>query len=221
MCSSCRTWDSTGTGRCLNCAHVEDVLGEPALAISVISLYRKPSPLREWLTTYKGRTDGSEQLVPEHQAYVQALLGRFFLEHGTALEQRLGGLDAIVVVPSTTRPDPHPLTAVAEGLHLDVPLVSLLQRGTGNLGFNRPARDGYQALPHDRVLRVLLLDDVYTTGSRANSAAAALRDAGHHVAGLLVLARRVNLDYDPAVQALWDDRRATRFDWARSPVLPA
>lgn len=124
-------------------------------------------------------------------------------------------------MPSTNRADPHPLVGIIASLRLDVPTAALLRRGSGDLGFNKPARDGYQALPHIQSLRVLLVDDVYTTGARANSAALALRDAGHSVVGLLVIARRLNPDYHAGVQELWDRQLAAGFSWAHSPVLGA
>lgn len=233
VCSTCRTWSDTGTSRCSNCAQNQEVLGQAPLPLTVVSLYRKPSPLREWLTRYKPSSDGTEPAVPEHTERVQAILARFLLEHGPALVGRLGGVDALVVVPSTTpRLGSHPLGALVEGLNLPVPLVTLLRRGPGDLGFCQPARDGYETAPVPgrgaadsegaggaSVLRVLLVDDVYTTGARANSAAYALRAAGHQVAGLLVLARRVNPDYDERADALWQRQREAGFDWARSPVL--
>ncbi len=68
-------------------------------------------------------------------------------------------------------------------------------------------------------MRLLVVDDVYTTGARANSAAAALRDAGALITGLLVLARRVNPDSYAQASALWSQQTAEPFDWTRSPVL--
>lgn len=79
--------------------------------------------------------------------------------------------------------------------------------------------DGYVATGSAEPARVLMADDVYTTGARANSAAHALRSAGVTVAGLLVLARRVNTTYDEQAQAMWDRQSARPFDWATSPAL--
>jgi orotate phosphoribosyltransferase len=96
----------------------------------------------------------------------------------------------------------------------------MLIRGPGNLGFRRPAKDGYVVAQRSRNRkRALLVDDVYTTGSRLNSAAFALRDAGVEVAGAFVVARRVNTDFDPRAQALWDCQSAKGFDWRTSPVI--
>lgn len=195
-------------------------LGRPVLPLSVISLYRKPSPLRDWLTGYKGSADGAEPPVADYRTRVRALLGRFLLEHGSALAGRVGGVDAVVVVPSTDRPPPHPLTEVVDSLRLDVPTVGLLRRGPGVLGFRRPAVDGYQVISRSPA-HVLLLDDVYTTGARANSAAYALETAGHRVAGLLVIARRVNPDFHERARALWDAQSAAPYDWTKSPALAA
>lgn len=71
----------------------------------------------------------------------------------------------------------------------------------------------------DAGARVVVADDVYTTGARANSAAHALRTAGVHVAGLFVLARRVNPGFNPRAEQFWAKQAAAPFDWGRSPVV--
>ncbi len=129
-------------------------------------------------------------------------------------------MDALVVVPSTDRLPPHPLAAVLGSLRLDVPLMPALLRTTADLGFRQPNPQGFAATEAVRPgLRLLVVDDVYTTGARANSAAVALRVAGAHVAGVLVLARRVNPDRYPEAAAFWDRQVSEPFDWRRSPVL--
>ncbi|GAB4911900.1 amidophosphoribosyltransferase [Mycobacterium xenopi] len=190
------------------------------MPLDLISLYRKPSQLRQWLTCYKGRPDGSEPFIPEYVDIVQALLGRFFHVHGGRITGR-APFDCIVVVPSANpdRPPPHPLHTILSQLGLQVPIRVLLRRGPGELGFNRPARDGFVLAEKCSPQRVFLVDDVYTTGARINSAAAALTDAGHEVRGALVIARRVNPDYQPAAATFWDHQRAQPFTWSDSPVV--
>ena len=67
--------------------------------------------------------------------------------------------------------------------------------------------------------RLLLVDDVYTTGSRLNSAAYTLRDAGFEIAGAFVIARRVNVDFDARAAEMWNRQSANTFRWDTSPVL--
>jgi len=150
---------------------------------------------------------------------VRALAGRLLLDHGQALAARLGDVDGIVVVPSTDRKPPHPLGSVLASLELDVPLLPWLMRGPGNVGFRRPVPDGFVATASVPPARVVLADDVYTTGARANSAAHALHSAGVDVAGIVVLARRVNTSYDPQAQAMWDRQTDRPFHWSTSPIL--
>lgn len=220
VCPACRTWKAGASAAvCENCVEVQEVLGEHPLALSLVSLYAKPSQLRDWLTRYKGRADGEDALDPDFSDIVRSLLGRFIVEHGRELTERLGGVDAIVVVPSTDRLPPHPLEAIVASLELDVPLLRVLARGPGDLAFRRPNRQGYLARDIDQGARMLILDDVYTTGARINSAACALGDAGAVVAGAVVIARRVNPDYVPRARALWEACRATPYDWASSPYL--
>lgn len=223
VCTRCRTWnDAAPDPECSNCTDVRRALGVAPLAISLVSLYRKPSALRDWLTQYKGRPDDHDPLVPEYKDIVAALLGRFFLEHGHALYDRLNRYDAVVVVPSTSRQAPHPLEAVAHRALPSIPVLHSLARGPGDLGFRKPAKDGYVVTENpESHNRLLLVDDVYTTGSRLNSAAFALREAGFDIAGAFVIARRVNIDFDPRAKELWARQSAETFQWRTSPVVAA
>ncbi|WP_457125745.1 ComF family protein [Mycobacteroides abscessus] len=220
VCSYCRT--STGhcaATECWNCEQAAEALEKPAIALDLIALYRKPSPVRDWLTCYKGRTDGTEPLIADYADIIKALLARFFHDHGDQLTAR-SPIDCITVVPSSSRAGLHPLHVLLCELPLTVPVITLLQRGRGALGHNMPSREGYiPASTHRTRYRVLLIDDVFTTGARINSAAHALEAAGHQLAGNLVIARRVNPDYNEQSEAFWEHQSAQPFSWQSSPVL--
>jgi hypothetical protein len=202
---------------CENCLEVCNALGREPLGLSVISLYRKPSLLRDVLTRYKGRDDEQDPFDPACVGVVRSMLGRYLLDHGDQLVEISGGFDGIVVVPSTDRTPPHPLESVIDSLDLDLPRWPMLARGTGELGFRKPNRDGYQVVMAREPSRVLLVDDVYTTGSRLNSAASALSRDGHETVAALVLARRINIDYAAEALRLWARATAEPFDWRASP----
>lgn len=202
---------------CENCVEARDALDRKPLTISVISLYRKPSKLRDALTRYKGRTDGEDPFDPQCVKVVRSMLGRYFLEHGDWLVELAGGIEGIVVVPSTERLPPHPLEGLVDSLGLDLPRWSMLARGPGVLGFRQPNRDGYRLVVNRQPSRILLVDDVYTTGSRLNSAAAALSQEGHETVAALVLARRINTAYSPEALQLWSDATCRPFNWKTSP----
>jgi len=182
----------------------------------MISLYNKPSQLREWLTCYKGRIDESEPFIPEYVDVVKALIARFLHEHGARIQDR-SPVDVITVVPSSNRAGPHPLETILLDLPLRIPVVNLLQRGPGELAFNKPSTDGFIPTDGPRQ-RVLLVDDVCTTGARINSAAYALNAAGHHLAGHFVIARRVNVGYKNT-PAFWAGQTAKQFSWTDSPLI--
>lgn len=201
---------------CENCIEVREALDREPLALSVVSLYRKPSPLRDALTRYKGR-DEDDPFDPACVEVVRSMLGRYLLDHGDSLVELSGGIDGIVVVPSTDRTPPHPLEDLIDSLDLELPRWPMLARGRGELGFRKPNRDGYQVAMDREPSRILVVDDVYTTGSRLNSAASALGRNGHETVAALVLARRINTDYAAEALQLWATATAEPFDWQTSP----
>lgn len=217
-CWRCRTWTDWESGECWNCAKNAQKLGMPAVPLDLVSLYIRESQLREWLTCYKGRVDESEPFIPEYVDVVKALIARFFHEHGDQLIARKP-FDAITVVPSSSRPGVHPLEAILNELPLTIPVVTLLRRGPGELGHVKPSVDGFVPIDAEAdAQRVLIVDDVDTTGARINSAAYALTAAGHEVAGAFVVARRVNLGYK-GTTAFWENQKSQSFNWQQSPLV--
>jgi hypothetical protein len=185
--------------------------------LDMISLYEKSSPLRDWLTRYKGRLDDEDEpFEPEYVDVVKALIARYFYEHGDRIVARCP-VDVITVVPSSSRPLPHPLESLLDELPLTIPVRTLLRRGPGELGFNHPSRDGYLAVD-SQPQRVLLVDDVETTGARINSAAYTLTDAGHTLAGAFVVARRFNVGYGNT-PTFWKAQKSQGFNWAHGPLV--
>ncbi|MGA2210253.1 MAG: phosphoribosyltransferase [Acidimicrobiales bacterium] len=63
----------------------------------------------------------------------------------------------------------------------------------------------------------LVVDDMFVSGSRILSAAAALTDAGVRVTAAVPIGRLVRPDHNAATYAYWGDRSATPFDPAICP----
>jgi predicted amidophosphoribosyltransferase len=216
VCPMCRSWRPEVDLLCWNCTRVHELLSRPCTTVIPISLYCKPSPMRDRLTLYKDDDEHHRQI---YAPLIAAIVERFFHEHGDALTEVIGGWDVITVVPSADREPPHPLGAALEALptrHLR-PASMLLTRGPGEVDHNKMSDDAFLATEDTRGSRVLVLDDVYTTGATAQSAASALQLAGAAVCAVVVVARRVNPDYRPEVRALWERQTALPFRFADSP----
>jgi hypothetical protein len=133
-------------------------------------------------------------------------LARFLAAHHGCLENLLGGVpDLVLLVPSTHRPDGAPLahlpklaSTVAISFEKAPAFADLLRRGAAPLGHMRPHPDGFVVPEFARRIvrgaRVLVCDDTYVSGARAQSAAAALRSGGAHAVVIAPLARLLRPD---------------------------
>ena len=189
---------------CFACRLVGHRLGLPLTPVTPVRLCPLPGPLYTVLMGYK------ESPVPEARArftpMVRRLFDAFFEAHAAGLATG-APVDLVLAVPSTARPSGPPLARVA-GL-ADVVgnrlgacwRDDLLARGAGMLGHMRPRRDGFVVPPSGRSdvrgRHLLLLDDTYVSGARAQSAAAALRLAGAASVRIVVAGRVLRPDRVP------------------------
>ncbi|MGN7190478.1 ComF family protein [Curtobacterium sp. SAFR-003] len=200
ICMTCRGIDYTLGGACQQCTKIEAALGGPLEPAVLAASYVRPSTLRDWLSHYKlnDETDVDEAA----QTALAEVFSGFFDAWSALAAPRF---DSVIVVPSTRSEGDHPLQVALTGRRQDLPFKTLLRAGPSPTGHNHPSRTGFSALEDVAGSRTIVVDDVYTTGARAQSAVAALRDAGADVVALIVLARRFNLDYAPEVGVLWTE----------------
>ena len=200
VCRVCRG-PVPGVGRiCFACRVVARRLGRPLAPVVPARLCPLPGPLYTVLLGYK------ESPVAEARrrfgAMVRALVRSFLLGEGDRLEAIAGGaFDLVVLVPSTHRPGVAPLGRV-DGLGHDVAAALPTARWAADLLQRADAPGGPPPVAHMRPdpaafslgapgraavggARVLLLDDIYVSGARSQSAAAVLSRAG---AGCVLIA---------------------------------
>ncbi|HUA44909.1 MAG TPA: hypothetical protein VMA77_06765 [Solirubrobacteraceae bacterium] len=210
VCPTCFNF-TAGYDRCYACAHGQAVLD----AVAPISYSVAREQLHHALASYK-RLDG--EVARRLGATLAAILWRFLAEHESCVAQaaRTRHFDLVTTVPSgdRTRDERHPLRWIVG--ELVGPTRSrherLLRRTDAEVPirtYNEHRFEATQALDNDAVL---LIDDTWTTGASAQSAAAALKAAGAGRIGAVVIGRHLNREWHQ------NDRRLRGieqpFDWS-------
>jgi predicted amidophosphoribosyltransferase len=191
VCPDCFNFTLVPSGRCRACAASESQLA----AMVPISYAEAGGELHRALADYKR---AAEPAVPYLTAELARMLSSFLSEHEGCVARAagVGSFDCVVVVPSTHHHGDvvHPLTQIVArrveetaGRHRDVLVVSG-RRCTPH------AFDPRRFTPTRRLdgQNVLLIDDMWTTGANAQSAAAALHRAGARCVAAVVIGRYVN-----------------------------
>jgi predicted amidophosphoribosyltransferase len=221
VCSTCFNF-TAGYDRCWACAH-----GHPALdAVAPISYSVAHEQLHHALASYK-RLNGD--VAHRLQTILAAILWRFLTGHEACVAAAAGtnSFDLVTTVPSgdLSRDERHPLRTIVGELvgptrrrH-----QRLLRRTNTELeprAFSTAKFEATASLDHESVL---LIDDTWTTGTNAQSAAAALKAAGAERVAAVTIGRHLNREWHE------NDRRIrgiTRpFDWqvcalCAEPVAP-
>jgi hypothetical protein len=158
-------------------------------AVAPAAYAPKGSRLARDLWLYKSARPGSG----EAGAGLRALLLVFLHDHGWRVWQQAGMTMpslACVVPSSRGRPGPHPLQALLRGF-LALPWT-VLDVQPGADPWARALDPGRFRAPQPLTgAAVLLLDDTWTTGGSAQSAAVALKRAGARSVAAVVLGRHV------------------------------
>jgi hypothetical protein len=208
VCRFCRGPTQPGYGRCFCCATVAAHLGMPLVPVVSMTTYQLGDEMHRTLRRYKD--DPSALTRRRAVDRCATMLAAFVDGHRPAIEALSGGpWDMVVTVPSSTTPGRWPVDAVVSPVgSLAVAHRRLLLRGPGGLDHLHPSRSGFVVDPRvDRATlgrhSALVVDDSYTTGARAQSAATALRLAGMRVGAILALGRVVAPRSCPWHAAFW------------------
>jgi hypothetical protein len=205
---------------CYCCTVVVRQLQLPLVPVVAITPYRLGDAMHHLLRGYKDAPLADERLARTHR--LAGILEGWLDLHAPDLRHRLrGGWDTVATVPSSRCP-PRDSAGV---LVAAVPALARLHR-VGLVGGPEPtdhlvaSAQGFTVRsqgPVGHQLRVLVVDDSYTTGARAQSAAAALRLAGIDVAAVLVVGRVVAPEATPWQAAYWAATRAERVSVRSAP----
>jgi adenine/guanine phosphoribosyltransferase-like PRPP-binding protein len=83
------------------------------------------------------------------------------------------------------------------------------------MGHNVACDTGFVAAPDVRGARILLVDDTFTTGARAQSAASALQLAGARVIAVMPIGRVIDPSHGEHALAYWTRCSRKPFDFGR------
>jgi len=178
-----------------------------------VSLYGIPSQLHHVLRNYKGE----HPLAATFRMQTAALIGHFLAEHSRCIEGAAGGWQLLTSVPSSgARPGEHPLaTAIRMVPPLRDQYEALLDKGSVEVGHNVASDDGFVLRRPLSGERVLLIDDTFTSGSRAQSAASTINNGGGTVAAIVTIGRVINPGFADHVQEYWERQRRQPFSFDR------
>jgi hypothetical protein len=209
VCLFCNGPTQPGYRRCFCCATVAARLGMPLVPVVSVTTYRLGDEMHRTLRRYKDAPSATTRR--RAVARCAGLLSEFVDGHRQGIEALAGGpWDTVVTVPSSTTPGRFPVDAVVSAVgSLAADHRRLLVKGTGRLDHMQASRSGFAVDPGVdpttlRRHRALVVDDSYTTGARAQSAATALRLVGMGVGVILSLGRVVAPRSCPWHAAFWD-----------------
>jgi len=190
VCACCHGPARPGFPRCFHCClHAETAPGLLADVVVPVACAPKGSRLATDLWVYKSARPGAR----EAGRTLLAMLLVFLRDEGPRVWPRAGmGVPtcACVVPSGRGRPGPHPLQALVRGC-LALPWVPLLARPGADTWGRMLDPGRFRATRPLTGEAVLLLDDTWTSGGTAQSAAVALKRAGARSVAVVVVGRHL------------------------------
>lgn len=215
VCDVCHGAPGVGWPRCWSCADSVDHVSRPIELVVPISLTELPGQFHHVLRGYK--QDGYPAKVRDKlRLQVSATFARFLHGHDDCIRAAADAdWDCITIVPSSRgRVGPHPLEdAMRMFRFLGDKYLPLLAPTEEAAGHNRSSDTAYAVTRDVRGLRVLLVDDTFTSGARVQSAASTLQLAGATVVAAVPAGRVIKPEFSPESKALLERARELPFDF--------
>lgn len=209
VCEICFNF-TDGYRRCYACTHNELWLD----AVLPISYSVGLEQLHYALRSYKR---GNGEAARRHQTELAAVLWRFIDRHERCIATHVGAraFDLVTAVPSSDRDrdQEHPLHQIVGSLAAPTRdrHQRLLLRTDAPCATHEFSRERYAATKELNGASILLIDDTWTTGASAQSAAAALKQSGAQRVAAIVVGRHLNRQWGDNDQRL---RRIPHpYDW--------
>jgi hypothetical protein len=217
VCATCFTF-TDGYERCYMCARWPSHLD----AFAPISFSVGRGQLHHVLASYK-RLSG--EVARRLGAELAAVLWRFLEGHERCLAGAAGtpGFEIVATVPSgdRRRDEAHPLRRIVG--QLVAPTRERHERLLRRSALDVPGREfsegKYVAVRRLDAEPILLVDDTWTTGANAQSAAAALKAAGAGAIAAVAIGRHLNREWHENERRLKELGRP--FDWERCALCAA
>lgn len=221
VCPTCHAFIAPHYNVCRPCSQQPDELD----AVVPITYSENRGPLHHALRMYK---DGPQEEVRRYAIVrLTAVLWRFLEAHEGCLASHVGvsSFDLVTTVPSSTSDadDRRDRLRTMVGWCRPVaPRLDRVLRATANAEAGHHYDAGrYTTVKSIAGSDVLLIDDTWTTGGHAQSAAHALHRAGASRIGLVVIGRHVRPEWEPTPGETCADRLAALpriFDWGLCAV---
>ncbi len=214
VCEVC--FDLTGGHRrCYGCATAQSWLD----AVVPISYSIGHEQLHHALACYKRQPP---EIADRFQVELAAILWRYLAAHESCVARaaETDRFEIVTTVPSSSeaRDDIHPLQRIVGELVGPTRdrYERLLRRSSAPAPPRTLSLEKFKTARNLHHQSVLLIDDTWTTGANAQSAAAALKLAGAGTVAAVVIGRHLNREYGD------NDRRLKAlprpFDWRRCAV---
>jgi hypothetical protein len=221
VCQVCKTSVLPGYPYCYQCSGHRQFLSQTADVVAPLALSVKGEQWAHELSSYKNSRNASVR--SDLALRIGAVLWRWLEAHESCLRLAAGvaAFPLVVPVTSTTgRPD-HPLPMILRHL-----VKATSGRAAEILSPNPRYPAGSRAAYDDRFVvsdrlhgePVILVDDQWTSGGRAQSAAAALKIAGSGPVAVIVLGRHFDRAWDradlrAAAESYYRAARAQGWGW--------
>jgi predicted amidophosphoribosyltransferase len=225
ICPICFSVGQVGFQRCYQCTRALEILETTADALAFIALAYEENQFARDLTAYK--SDRTQGVSSRTRLGLAAVLWRWLAHHESCVAHEVGteGFEVVTSIPSIRRPTAHPLQTLVSQIVKPTAdrYRSLLMPNMSCTPDREFRKDRFTVAEKlDRIDGILVIDDTFTMGTRAQGAAFALKQAGATRVGVLAMGRRFSVPpqepYRSSHERYLQSAKKLIWDWTACPI---